>query len=197
MVDVELSGKVGVRFVRAFSVTHVDEKSGQSRTMDRVEYCAPGMAHLATTSEYVTLLKKDKTIWPAIEAHYEAWKANNAIPDHGTPLAAWPGVTSDEAAIFRQQGIRCVEDIAALQDSQMSRIPLPSVRAKRDMARRFLDSADTRKFEQSLAEKDAELADLRAKLDNLAEMMADKLDGEEAPRRGPGRPRKAEAAEAN
>ncbi len=105
-------------------------------------------------------------------------------------------MTSDEAAIFRQQGIRTVEDIAALMDSMMARIPLPGVRAKRDMAQRFLASSDSRKFETAMAEKDQQIADLTAKLDNLATMMAERLDADDAPRRGPGRPRK-EAAEAN
>ena len=196
MVDVELSGKVGVRFVRAFTEHRVDEKTGQAQTRDRVEYCAPGMAHIGTTSEYVSLLSKDRTLWPALKASYEAWKNNNAIPENGTPLAAWSGVTSDEAAIFRQQGIRTVEDIAALMDSMMGRIPLPGVRAKRDMAQRFLASSDSRKFETAMAEKDQQIADLTAKLDNLATMMAERLDADDAPRRGPGRPRK-EAAEAN
>jgi hypothetical protein len=61
------------------------------------------------------------------------------------------------------------------------------------MAQRFIASADTRKTEEALAKKDQEIADLQAKLENLAEMMAEKLDEGEA-RRKPGRPRK-EAAE--
>ena len=196
MVDIETSGKVGVRFLRAFTATTVNEKTGEAKSRDRVEYCAPGMAHIAKTAEYVSILKRDKMLWPALAPHYEAWKSNNEIPETGTPLAAWAGVTSEEAETLRTYAIRTVEDVAALQDSMIQRVPLPGMRAKRDMAQRFLASADSRKFETAMAEKDQELADLRAKLDNLADMMAEKLDEAEAPRRGPGRPRK-EAAEAN
>lgn len=194
MVDVETSGKVGVRFLRAFTATIIDEKTGEAKSRDRIEYCAPGMAHIAKTSEYVNVLKRDRVLWPALEKHYNAWKENNEIPETGTPLAAWAGCTAEEAETLRTYAIRTVEDVAALQDSMIQRVPLPGMRAKRDMAQRFLASADSRKFEQSLAEKDQELADLRAKLDNLASAMAERLDAEDAPRRGPGRPRK-EAAE--
>jgi hypothetical protein len=61
------------------------------------------------------------------------------------------------------------------------------------MAQRFLASADTRKTEEALALKDQQIADLQAKLENLAEMMSEKMDASET-KRGPGRPRK-EAAE--
>jgi hypothetical protein len=193
MVDVESSGKVGVRFLRAFTATSINEKTGEAKSRDRVEYCAPGMAHIAKTAEYVSILKKDRVLWPALEPHYNAWKSNNEIPESGTPLAAWAGCTSEEAETLRTYAVRTVEDVAALQDSMIQRIPLPGMRAKRDMAQRFLASADSRKFEQSLAEKDQELADLRAKLDNLADMMAERLDEAEAPKRGPGRPRKEAA----
>ena len=193
MVDVEPQGKVGVSFLRAFTKTVIDEKTGEAKSRDRIEYCAPGMVHIAKTSEYVSVLKKDKLLWPVLSRYYEAWKANNEIPESGTPLAAWAGCTGEEAETLRTYAIRTVEDVSALQDSMIQRIPLPGMRAKRDMAQRFLASADSRKFEQSLADKDAELADLRAKLDNLATMMADRLDADDAPRRGPGRPRNVEA----
>jgi hypothetical protein len=195
MVDVTLSGKIGVRFLSAKTVFVDDPRNpGQKLARDRITYAAPGLAHLAQTSEYASILMKDKVLWPAIEPAYNAWKSNNELPETGTPFAAWSGVTSEEADVLKNYGIRTVEEMADLSDTLMQRIPLPNLRARKDMAQRFLASADNRKVEQALAEKDAELADLRAKLDNLATMMAEKMDADEAPRRGPGRPRK-EAAE--
>ena len=193
MNDQAPSGKVGVRYLRAETEISVDEKTGQARTRDRVFFCQPGSAQLSQTSEYVSLLKKNKELWSILGPHYDAWKANNELPESGTPLAAWSGVTPQEAEVLKQYSVRIVEDLACLSDSMMNRIPLPSIRAKRDMAQRFVASADTRKTEEALAKKDQEIADLQAKLENLAEMMAEKLDEGEA-RRKPGRPRK-EAAE--
>lgn len=193
MVDVEPQGKVGVRFLRAFTEIKIDEKTGESKARDRIEYCAPGMAHIAKTTEYVSLLRKDKALWTALGPSYEAWKTNNEVPETGTALAAWAGVTSEEGEVFRQYGIRTVEDMAAMTDSMINRIPLPAVRGKREMAQRFLASADSRKFEQELATKDAMIADLSAKLDNLATMVAERLDAEETPKRR-GRPPKEQAA---
>jgi hypothetical protein len=193
MVDLAPSSKIGVRYLRAETEITVDEKTGQSRTRDRVYFCQPGSAQIAQTSEYVSLLRKNKELWTVLGPHYEAWKQNNEIPAHGTPLAAWAGITPQEAEILKSFSIPTVEELSVVQDSMMARIPLPNIRGKRDMAQRFLASADTRKTEEALALKDQQIADLQAKLENLAEMMSEKLDASET-KRGPGRPRK-EAAE--
>jgi hypothetical protein len=195
MVDVAPSSKIGVRYLRAETEVTVDEKTGQSRTRDRVFFCQPGSAQIAQTSEYVSLLSKNKELWTVLGPHYEAWKANNALPETGTPLAAWSGITPQEAEVLKQFSIPTVEELSVLQDSMMARIPLPNIRAKRDMAQRFLASADTLKTEEALAIKDQQIADLQAKLENLAEMMAEKLDAAEPSKRGPGRPPKQAAAE--
>jgi hypothetical protein len=195
MVDVAPSSKIGVRYLRAETEVTVDEKTGQSRTRDRVFFCQPGSAQIAQTSEYVSLLRKNKELWTVLGPHYEAWQANNALPETGTPLAAWSGITPQEAEVLKQFSIPTVEELSVLQDSMMARIPLPNIRAKRDMAQRFLASADTRKTEEALAVKDQQIADLQAKLENLAEMMAEKLDAAEPSKRGPGRPPKQAAAE--
>jgi hypothetical protein len=194
MVDLAPSSKIGVRYLRSETEVTVDEKTGQSRTRDRVFFCQPGSAQIAQTSEYVSLLSKNKELWAVLGPHYEAWKQNNAIPENGTPLAAWSGVTPQEAEILKSFSIPTVEELSVLQDSVMARIPLPNIRAKRDMAQRYLASSDTRKTEQALAEKDQQIADLQAKLENLAEMIADKLDAAEQPKRGPGRPPKQAVA---
>ena len=134
-------------------------------------------------------------MWTVLGPHYEAWKQNNEIPAHGTPLAAWAGITPQEAEILKSFSIPTVEELSVVQDSMMARIPLPNIRSKRDMAQRYLASSDTRKTEQALAEKDQQIADLQAKLENLAELVAEKLDAAEAPKRGPGRPPKQASSE--
>jgi hypothetical protein len=194
MSDGTPQGKIGVRFLRAETEVTTDEKTGQVRTRDRIFFCQPGQAQLSQTSEYVSLLSKNKELWSILGPHYNAWKSNNEIPEHGTPLAAWSGITPQEAEVLKQFNIPTVEELSVLQDSVMARISLPNIRAKRDMAQRYLASADTRKTEQALAEKDQQIADLQAKLENLAEMMAERLEAE-PPKRGPGRPPKQASAE--
>ena len=195
MVDMSPSSKIGVRYLRSETEVTVDEKTGQSRTRDRVYFCQPGSAQIAQTSEYVSLLSKNKELWAVLGPHYDAWKVNNELPASGTPLAAWSGVTPQEAEVLKQFSVPTVEELSVLQDSMMARVPLPNIRAKRDMAQRYLASSDTRKTEQALAEKDQQIADLSAKLENLAEMMAEKLDAVEPAKRGPGRPPRQAAAE--
>lgn len=194
MVDVAPSGKVAVRFLRAWTEYKPAGTSGETREVDWIEYCAPGMAHIATTRDAVKRLQKNGRLWEMLSPHYDAWKKNQEAPANGIPLAAWAGVTSAQAEVLKAQGIRSVEDVAAISDSMINRVNLPGVRALKEAAQRFLAAQDNVKVEKALQEKDQQIADLQAKLENLAEMMAARLDADEAPKRGPGRPRKEAVA---
>lgn len=195
MVDLAPSGHVSVRFLRAWEVYKRDPKTGELTPEDWIEFCAPGMAHLATTQEAVKRVSKNEMLWSSLRPYYEQWKNGQAIPENGTPLGAWAGVSQSQAEVLKGSGIRTVEELAELTDGVLRRINLPGMRALVDQAKRFVDTKDAGRFETKLAEKDQQIADLQAKLENLAEMMAQRLDAADAePRRGPGRPRKEQVA---
>lgn len=144
--------------------------------------------------------------WDMIRPQYEAWKSGQEMPLNGTPLAAWNAVTPEQAEVFKSRGVRTVEDIAGLTDAAIEGIPVPRLRDLKKSAHLFLDSAETAKFASVLAEKERQIennaaelldskkqiADLMSKVNQLAEMIADKQSDDEAPaKRGPGRPAKA------
>jgi len=147
-----------------------------------------------------------------IRPRYEAWKAGREAPTDGTPLAAWNALTPEQADIFRTNGFKTVEAIAAMTDQHITRIPLPGLREIVRQAGMFIDSAEQTRFAARLTEKDEEVAALKAenaeskaqiaalmeKIDQLAEMVVTNgeaaASGPEEVKRGPGRPRKAEAA---
>jgi len=129
-------------------------------------------------------------IWGQIEPHYTAWKAGETLPDSGTPLAAWGGVTASQIAALKGVGIKTIEDMAGLSDSNMKNV-LPNMRELRTLARQWIDRRPD-------AERDAEMAELKAKNEAMMEMLAElkaersaEVDADK-PRRG--RPPKAEAA---
>lgn len=151
---------------------YVTDKDGNTVGRDWVEYCAPGQASFAVTSALAHHAKRNSVLWAAIGPAYEAWKSGQEVPVDGTPLGAWPGINETQAEAIRAIGLRTVEDVAAMTDTIMARIRLPNARSIRDLAQRFITAKDDRAVEQALADKDREIADLKAKMDQLADMVA-------------------------
>ncbi len=117
--------------------------------------------------------------WDIIEPKYNAWKRNEDIPEDGTPLAAWSGVSSEQAGYLRAMGIRTVEGVRDMGEGAFSRLPFPNARQLPKLAAAFLTSVGE-------AEKDRELAEMRERMAVMEEMLAETG----AAKRGPGRPRK-------
>jgi hypothetical protein len=199
-----------IRIIRFW--TAYTNRNGVQTPRDMVEYCAPGMAQMATTVAVVMQLAKVRTDidpdnpayqlarmrWEIIGPAYKAWKAGQDIPVNGTPLAAWSGITPEQAEIVRSFGLRTVEEVAAATDGIVSKVQLPGMRDIRDNARLFIESADQNKLAAQMAEKDREIASMRADMEELRQMLIEaskaaepelNADGSEAPRRR-GRPPK-------
>ena len=130
-----------------------------------------------------------REIWRQVEPAYNAWKAGNEIPLDGTPLSAWAGVTPEQIEVLRPAGVKTVQNLANMTESQMNKIMLPGLRNLKSTAIEYLASRE----KTAQAE---EVADLKAKLEALSQMMAEKQDAEVAAKRGPGRPPKAKVEEA-
>lgn len=77
--------------------------------------------------------------WSIIEPQYKAWKQGTDIPDEGTPLGAWAGVTAEQASYLRKFGVLTVEDAAAMDDRTIAKLPFPEPRAIKRMASDFLE----------------------------------------------------------
>jgi hypothetical protein len=121
--------------------------------------------------------------WERIGPAYEAWKAGTEIPEEGTPLAAWSAVTPEQARLMRSVDLRTVEDVASATESTMARLQFPNAMRLRDLAKDWLDGRD--KVETAEALRDAQ---------ERIKVMEEMLAAQTAPKRGPGRPRKTEAA---
>lgn len=95
--------------------------------------------------------------WDAIKPRYEAWKTGNELPIQGTPLAAWNGVTPEQAEILKASNIRTVEEIAELNDATRARIPLPGLQDLIQSAKRYVASSDFVQYQKALADKDEQI----------------------------------------
>jgi hypothetical protein len=187
--------------------TEYKRVAGGLKPIDKVEYCAVGMANKATTVARVDDLKRvrdnidpddvagniAKMRWDYIAPIYAAWKEGHETPEHGTPIAAWPGLTPEQAEVFRTMGLRSVEDIANASDGIMGRINLPGVRDIQANAKRFLEAQDGQRVADQLAEKDKQISLLSDQLEELRQIVIAQQsrddDDDDRPRRR-GRPPK-------
>lgn len=155
--------------VLGFYTRYMKDKKTQERTraVDYVSFAPSQAMNSQATNERVEFLRPKFTeddddnpnkatkrmymeaLWSSIGPAYDAWKKGFEIPTQGTPLAAWAGVTADQATELRKIGIFTVEELASLPDDKFSRIPVPNTREVRDLARKYLSSdGDTRTAER-------------------------------------------------
>lgn len=131
-----------------------------------------------------------KTRWAEIEPAYLAWKEGNEIPETGTPLGIWPGITAEQANVLKLSGIRTVEEVATLPDHVIGKVHLPNMREMRVQAKAFLDARGAQGVADKLARQSEETAALREQLDEALKMLAElTAPAAESPKRG----RKAKA----
>ena len=205
--------KPNIRIVKCW--TKYPMVDGKPKAVDYVEYCAPGQAQRSTTVARISELSRVRRNaesddiagqlalgrWQQIEPAYKAWKDGQEIPEHGTPLAAWPGITSEQSDVFKLFGFKSVEDIAEAAQSVVQKVQLPGVIDIQENAKRFLAAKDQTKVADELARKDGEINDLRGQLEELRQIVLAKegiepeleADGSEAPRRRGRRPAEAAA----
>lgn len=122
-----------------------------------------------------------KMRWDVVGPAYEAWKSGNELPEDGTALAAWGGVTAEQVKVLRRLGIKTVEAVRDIDDKSLSTLNWPDARKLPELAKSFLEST-------SSAEKDRELSEMRERMAAMEEM----LESATKPKRG--RPPKDEAA---
>lgn len=130
------------------------ERVGKLRPPESIENDAGGLKMAAM-----------RYLWGAIEPRYDAWKQGESIPEHGTPLAAWGGVSAAQANVLKGIGIKTVEDLAALSDSNFKAV-LPNMRDLRTLARQWLEG-------RPQVEREAEIAELKAQNAAMMEMLAE------------------------
>lgn len=102
--------------------------------------------------------------WSVIEPAYNAWKSGTEIPENGTPLAAWSGVSPDIAALLKNMAILTVEDVRDMSESSFTKLPIPNARKLPQLARDYLEGADS-------ASKDKRIAEMEERMAAMSEML--------------------------
>lgn len=127
---------------------------------------------------------------------YEAWKRGEQLPETGTPLAACNFLRAEDVSVLKMAGVRTVEELAGMLDTNLGQVKLPQMREKRAQAKKFLEAQDTNKSAAKLAAQEQTIEELKQQ---MAELLAAKAsddapevdeNGDRIPKRR-GRPPKA------
>jgi len=175
-----------VKFETRYPFIDQDHPDKGVKEVDYVIVTSVGQAKYTETPMRIADVKRmTNGMWDIVRPHYERWKEGNELPEDGTPLRSWNGANPNQVEILIAQRIRTVEDLAMLPDSGLERMG-----AVRDAAKRWVAASDTREVASQMATMQAENEALKQQ---MADLMASLNSGEDSPRRGPGRPRKADA----
>lgn len=172
------------------------EMNKAGKPVEMVRYApAHGLTSMATNARVKDLIPPEKmdddrdpqgskmfhlrAVWSQMEPHYRAWKEGIAMPETGTPLSVWPGITEPEINAFNRAGIKSVEDVASMSESVLAKVQLPNPRGLRDQARKFLDMSGK--------------AEAQARIDALEAQIAELMEAQNKSKRG--RPPKAKTEE--
>lgn len=106
--------------------------------------------------------------WEVLRPRYEAWKKGQEAPLDGTPLKMWPAINAAQAKTLQGVGIRTVEELMLLTDSDADRIAIFGIRNLKARAKAWKTAAqDTGKIaEENVALKEKQ-SQLEARLADL------------------------------
>lgn len=196
------SRQVDIRNVRFWTAYKpVPGNPAETKAEDWVEWTTIADTIPATTAFRVKSLmprvgKPGAVEWPVVKPLYEAWLEGRSASVEGTPFEAWNGLDATEIDYLRRQmACEVLEHFAEMSESQIQRCQINGVRERVKRAKAFLDAqANTAEIQRGFAERDQQIEVLMAELAALREAVGAQEDDDSKPvRRGPGRPRKAEA----
>ena len=116
------------------------------------------------------VMESDKIRWPK---EYEAFKAGKDEQTEGTPLSAWPVMTSEQVEELRYFKIFTVEQLADLRDDLAQKFA--GINSLRVRARDFLalakDTSVATKMRADLEARDQRIAALEKQIEDLGKKM--------------------------
>lgn len=150
-----------------------------TQTTERVRLLFPDPTRMGEDQDGEKL-RYMTAVWSQIEPAFEAFQKGQEIPLNGTPLAAWSGVSPEQAEILRQSAIRTVEEVSRLTDGQIERVRLPNVRDLRAQAILFLENSDAAKAAEREAQKDAQIAEMAERMAAMEALLEERTSPKKA-----------------
>lgn len=168
--NVEIRTKIPGKLREIHKVEYGPLGSDKTRVVMPVEHLRPkveyGIDPQEGSSAYQAIMR-----WSVIEPLYERWLKGLEITPDGTPLAAWSGVSPEQAEALRMKGIHTVQQLAALGDTHFERYGIGGLRNLRDNAKRYIESFDSQAFNDMIQERDIVIDGLKSTISDLGETL--------------------------
>ena len=146
-------------------VKYVNRNMPQSTaTEDRLRHLDPANAKFADGAESGEKLTFLQYRWDQIKPAFDAWLAGQALPEYGIPQSAWPEMNPDQVKAFLASGVKCVEDVRDLTESQLAKIRLPNIRDLKRLAAVYIDGLGNREVADKLTSQQTEIDGLKEQL---------------------------------
>lgn len=177
--------------VREFWTEYVT-KDGQPVEEDWVSWVKKGQSIPDEYRSKIKYMPKYYCLeWTLIGPRYEAWKKGQTVISDGTPLGAWPGSDKNLIKILETVNIRTLEDFCDMEDSALSRLASPGMRAKQREARMFREAQKNAAPQvEKLMKLEDENGILRSEIEDMRKQIEQLVAVDQTEKRGPGRPRK-------
>ena len=91
-------------------------------------------------------------------------------------MAAWSGVTVDQASLLKTRGIRTVEEVRDMGESTFTKLPFPNARKLPELAAAFLKG-------ESAAAKDKKISDMEEQMAVMEEMLSEAIGSKQQPKK--------------
>ena len=140
---------------------------------EMVEILIPGDRR-TTVTRIVT--DEHRQRWPRL---YESFRKGQDAPSEGMPLEEWPAISRGQVEELRFANVRTVEQLAGLPDDHLNRALSMGGFGLREKARNYLATlageapmeklrAENEAKDAMIATMQAQLADLKARMDGMA-----------------------------
>lgn len=147
-----------------------------------VKYCNRGMPQSTATEERLRHMNPDglrdvgspetageklaflQYRWDQIKPAFDAWINGQAMPEYGIPLAAWPALSEDQVKMFLASGVKSVEDVRDLSETQMGKIRMPNLREMKRMAALYIEGLAGKEVTDKLTSQQSEIDGLKEQL---------------------------------
>jgi hypothetical protein len=160
------SKMIGIDMIKFGPLTQLD----RSKIQCTVSSLRPAKGSAPDSGNPTVMMAHD--MWDRITPAYEAWKKGQELPEDGTPLAAWNGVSPQQAVVLKAKGIKTVESIAGMGDGMLERLGMPGMRDLIRAAQAWLTAADTNQFAQRLLSEQKERETQNMVIADLSEQNA-------------------------
>lgn len=150
-------------------------------------YAPRGVMGREMDMKWTSIQRHNPMVYEALLPAYEYWQKGEELPDGGTALSSWSGVTAGQIARLKEMHIRSVEDLSKMNDAAAQRFGTGAVGLKKASIE-WLDSRDSSaKAHEMVALRESvevlagRLKELEAERDDLRARVGD--DGEAKPAR--------------